>query len=75
MVRATAFCPSEINPRDAGILCNFARQNGVVEHQLDVGFQAAPPVSSATRASRNGVLSLPIRPALRLLPLPDQSQR
>ncbi len=42
---------------------NFTRQNGVVEHQLDIGFQAitAGQFSNA-RASRNGVLSLPITP-------------
>ncbi len=72
MRRATAFCPPEINPRDADILWHFARQNGVIKDQLNIGFQAIPPVSSATRASRNGVLSFPITPVLRLQQRLDQ---
>ncbi len=31
---------------------NFARQNGVIKDQLNIGFRLSPPVSSATRASR-----------------------
>lgn len=41
---------------------NFTRQNGVVEHQLDVGFQAVTAGQFSNARQQEGVLSLPITP-------------
>ncbi len=73
MSTGDAFCPPEINPRDADILWQFRSQNGVIKDQLNIGFQAITAGCSATRASRNGVLSLPITPCAQLQLPPDRS--
>ncbi len=72
MSTGDAFCPPEINPRDADILWQFRSQNGVIKDQLNIGFQAITAGCSATRASRNGVLSFPITPCSRLQQRLDQ---